>query len=227
MRTRPSAAAVAVASLALLLVLPASPATAGHYGVDTWMMQPNTVHDADPVAGSANALRSDGRGRYLDTPDTYAHVNDWSTTGYEDHFLFRDQKGTKRWVRLDIPGVTNGTVSCAKNLFFDVYGWGDDHWFNNLGPGETQYGYGSFSCYVDDRLSFGVTYPERTWCLTISRLDTGTDGTKTFRFSAPEGCLADVVRVRKTGKSTYTRETFAPMPVPFDVDSVTSRIITT
>jgi hypothetical protein len=203
-------------------------ASAGHYGVDVWIMQPTTVYNADPASQSPNALLNDGKGPYWETPDNFARLHEYAVDQpYTDYFLIRDQKGSKRYFSLNIPGVTNGTVTCWKDLIFYQYGFGDRYWFKNLAPGATMFGYGNFECNPDDVVRYSIVYPKETWCTTITRLPDTAAGKKAFRFSAPEECMANVTKTTKTGKNSWVKESFPPMPVPFDVDSVADSKIKT
>ncbi len=227
MNRRPALFVVGLVVVAVLgVVVPT--ASAGHYGVDVWVMQPTTVYSSDPASQSPNALLNDEKGAYFETPDNFAHLHEYAIgQPYTDYFLIRDQKGTKRFFRLNIPGVTNGIITCWKDLIFYQYGWNDPYWFKNLQPGATMFAYGNFECNPDDVVRYSIVYPKETWCLTITRLPDTASGKKAFRFSAPEGCMADVVKTTKTGRNSWVRQPFPPMPVPFDVDSVADYTIKT
>jgi hypothetical protein len=226
-RLRLTVLSVAIAALSGLLI---SPANAYHYGIGVWSAEPMTIRDTDPLTGSPNALLSDGRGDYLETSDTFGHFHDYepNTYGYEDYFLLLDQRGTKRTTLLNIPSVTGATVGCGSKLLMYVYPFRNDHWFNDLASGASAFAYGSIECRVNDDLSFGVSYPKSSWCLMVRRVDVGvaTVG-KTFEFSAPEGCLANVNKVTKTGRDTWETQSFTGVSAPFDVGAVVSRYIKT
>lgn len=218
----------AIIASAIAWLVPLSAANAGHLGVKVWVAEP-TIHDVDPATSSPNALRSDGLGRYPETTDTYAHINDYDKgSTYEDHFLLVDKNRTKRTVKLNIPGVTNGTVTCGTKAILEIYPWGASnmHWFNDLAQGASVPGYGYLKCRVTDGFIYDVVYPESTWCLEIRRLDGGTtDIGRSFRFSAPESCMASVTLSQKTGRDTWVITSYGQTAVPFDVDTVVTREI--
>jgi hypothetical protein len=217
-------------AIAALAGLSNSPAGAYHYGVGVWSADPMAIRDADPTTGSANALLSDGLGDYHETPDTFGHFHDYApnTHNYDDYFVLMDQRGTKRTTRLNIPGVTGGTVGCGSKLLLYMYAFQNAHWFNDLAPGQPTFAYGYMSCWVTDGLIFDISYPKSTWCLTIRRTDVGIETVgKTFEFSAPEGCLANVTRMTKTGRDTWETRSFTGVSAPFDVGAVVSRYIKT
>lgn len=218
----------AVIASAIVWLVPLSAANAGHLGVKVWVAEP-TIHDVDPATSSPNALRSDGLGRYPETTDTYAHINDYDKgTSYGDRFLLVDKNRTKRTVKLNIPGVTDGTVTCGHKTVLDVLAWGSSsqHWFNDLTTGTSAPGYGYLACRVTDDFIYDIEYPKSTWCLTITRLNSGTqDIGKSFRFSAPESCMANIIKSVKTDRKTWTMTSYGPVAVPFDLDVVVTREI--
>ncbi len=227
MSRKPALFVTGLVSLAVLWAL-APAAAASHYGIDVWIMEPTTIYDTDPQTNSPNSFLSDGKGPYWETPDTFAHLHDYLwDQNYADYFFIRDQKGTKRYMKLNISGVTNGSTICAKDVHFYLYPWNDPDWFNNMAVGTTTAAYGDIECHLDTTQIFAVKYTKETWCLTITRLLDTPSGNKVFRFSAPETCLADVEKRSKTGKSTWVTQKFGSMPVPFDVDSVAARTMET
>jgi len=168
----------------------------------------STAHPVTVTVNAGNSIQSDGNGSYRDSTSGGIEARLWDFVDFS-HLHFEVQKKKGRFLRLSIPGVTGGTVSCGVGTlkpnqnanrynFYDLLPIGAST--NDPDPGDpdrSNFG-GTFSCDA-----YLVTYPP---CVVIEHTGVGF-----WRMTAPPlSCNALVTVNGVTLAGTF--------PVSFQVD---------